>query len=96
MAINHGQMRGLLSLGAAAGTLGITTSRPDRAVRAALGRIEATTGMTLLVASGEGRGRRYLVIERDLMAALGGHVATCPAAKKKRAVPNRPASSRTP
>jgi hypothetical protein len=70
--INAGnKMNGLLTLGEAAKILGITTVRPDRTVRYALERVEATTGVTLLVARGEGRARRYMVIERELHAVLG-------------------------
>lgn len=47
-------------------------ARPDRTVLAALRRMERHTGRRLLVASGEGQGRRYLVRVRELEAALDG------------------------
>lgn len=47
-------------------------ARPDRTVLAVLRRMERDTGRRIVVASGTGRGRRYLVLGRELEAALDG------------------------
>lgn len=52
--------------------LSIQRTRTDRAVLRALRRLEQDTGRRIVVASGSGRGRRYLVLGRELEAALDG------------------------
>lgn len=62
----------VLSLLDVAERLDIQRSRPDRSVIRALRRLEQDTGRRILVASGAGKGRRYLVLGRELEAALDG------------------------
>lgn len=63
----------VLTLAEVAERLGATDrARPDRFVLAALRRLEADTGRRLIVATGEGKAKRYLVRGRELDAALDG------------------------
>lgn len=62
----------VLSLLEVAERLDIQRARPDRSVVRALRRLEQDTGRRILVASGAGKGRRYLVLGRELEAALDG------------------------
>jgi hypothetical protein len=62
----------VLTLAEVAERLEIDTVRPDRAVVRKLRALEKQTGRVLLVASGEGKGRRYMVLGRELDAALEG------------------------
>lgn len=62
----------LLTLLEVAERLAITRARPDRWVMSALRRLEHETGRRIVVSSGSGKGRRYLVLGRELEAALDG------------------------
>lgn len=59
----------ILTLTAAAERLGIATTK---ATVRKLRQLEAHSGRHILVASGVGRARRYIVLERELDAALDG------------------------
>lgn len=62
----------VLSLLDVAERLSVNRARPDRRVLALLRRMERDTGRRILVTSGVGKGRRYLVLGRELEAALDG------------------------
>lgn len=64
----------VLTLAEVAARLGLERARPDRGVLRVLRRIERDTGRRLLVMTGQGTGRRYLVLGRELDAALDGDV----------------------
>lgn len=62
----------ILTLLEVAERLGIERARPERTVISHLRKLEQDTGRHILVVSGSGKGRRYLVIGREMEAALDG------------------------
>jgi len=62
----------VLSLLGVAERLSVDGARPDRRVLALLRRMERDTGRRILITTGDGKGRRYLVLGREFEAALDG------------------------
>jgi len=69
--------KGLISLRDAAARLGIDQTdraRPERYAILMIRRLEARTGLVILISSGEGKGVRHVVVERATEAVLAGQM----------------------
>lgn len=62
----------VLTLVDVAGRLGVQRARPERRALSWLRRLEESSGRRILVTTGHGARRRYLVLGRELEAALAG------------------------